>query len=37
MIRHGFSYYELAEMDYAEIVYWAEALGEYYERLREDT
>jgi hypothetical protein len=36
MIKHGFKYEELSEMPYQEILYWAEALNEYYEKLKED-
>ncbi len=37
MIKHGFRYSELAEMPYSEILFWAESLNEYYEKLKEDT
>jgi hypothetical protein len=39
MIRHGFSYYDLANMPYAELKFWARKLSDYYEervRLLED-
>ena len=36
MIQHGFSYKDLAEMELSEIIYWAKALSEYYEKFKED-
>lgn len=36
MIEHGFSYKDIAEMEYKELLYWAEGLSEYYERLNKD-
>jgi hypothetical protein len=31
MIKHGFSYSDLANMPYAELRFWAKKLSEYYE------
>jgi hypothetical protein len=31
MIEHGFSYSDLASMEYAELKFWAKKLSEYYE------
>jgi hypothetical protein len=31
MIKHGFSYTDLANMVYAELKFWAKKLSEYYE------
>jgi hypothetical protein len=31
MIKHGFSYTDLANMPYAELKYWVKKLSEYYE------
>jgi len=32
MVKHGFSYADLANMSYAEIRFWAKKLSEYYEQ-----
>jgi hypothetical protein len=37
MIKHGFSYSDLANMSYAELKFWAKELSEYYQaKLLED-
>jgi len=31
MVKHGFSYSDLADMPYTELKFWAKKLSEYYE------
>ena len=33
MVKHGFSYADLKEMDIDEISFWAKELGNYYEQI----
>jgi hypothetical protein len=36
MVKHGFSYADLKEMDIGEISFWAQKLNEYYEQLNNE-
>jgi len=36
MIKHGFSYTDLKEMDIDELRFWAQKLNEYYEQLNNE-
>jgi hypothetical protein len=36
MIKHGFSYSDLKEMDISEIIFWAKELDKYYKQLNEE-
>jgi len=36
MIKHGFSYKDLAEMSYQELKFWLFKLTEFYKNLMED-
>jgi len=36
MVKHGFSYADLKEMDIDELRFWAQKLNEYYEKLHNE-
>jgi hypothetical protein len=36
MVKHGFSYNDLKEMDIDEISFWAKELNDYYEEINDE-